>query len=165
MKIKNLFFFITALLLLTNCKNENIVQIDEVNTFEIINKSFEEKLNEFIDLCEHVNQKRADIKAYNITIGLVFETEDNYVEKTSPKTEVTFMFYAPVSCENIIGMKKLRGYNVFYASLGEDIDKQIIKINKPFNDCLDSADLEIINIIFDPITLFYEFKNGELKGI
>lgn len=169
MKTK-IIYIALGLFLTMSCKNENtiqqeeITQIEEINTFEIINKSFEGKLNEFIDVCENINQKRSDAKNYNITIGLVFETKDNYIENENySKTEVTFMFYAPVSCDNIIGMKKIRGYNIFYASLGEDIDRQIIKVNIPFNDCLDYADLEIINTLFDPLTIFYLFEKGELK--
>ncbi len=168
MKIKVIFLFIVGLFLM-NCKDENtiqqeeIAQIEEINTFDFINKSFEEKLNEFIDGCEQINQRRAEAKKYNITVGLVFKLKPEYEEGDSTIVEVTFMFYSPISCNNIIGMKKIRGYNIFYASLGEEVDRQIIKVNIPFNDCLDYVDFEIINTIFDPLTLFYVFENGELK--
>jgi len=172
MKIKIVFLFALGLFLMMSCKNENTIQQEEIthiegiNTFEIINKSFEEKLNEFIDGCEQINQTRVDAKNYNITVGLITETVDNYEKRTSGKShkvEVTFMFYVPISCDNIIGMKKIKNYNVFYASFGKEIDKQIIKINEPFNDCLDYADLEIANGIFDPFHMYCVFEKGKLK--
>lgn len=173
MNYKVIFLFIIGWFMLS-CKNQNTIQeekipqTEETNTFEIINKSFEEKLNEFIDVCEGLNERRGNDKIYNITVGLITETADNYENRISGKpfkTEVTFMFFVPTSCDNIIGMKKVRGYTIFYASLGEDIDRQIIKINKPFSDCLKYAEINEEPSTFDPFEIHYIFKNKELLYI
>src|SRR5690606_12017189 len=104
-----------GLFLMMSCKKENtiqreeVAQVKEINTFEFINKGFEKKLNDFIDICESINEKRSDAKNYNITVGLITETVDNMEKRILGEThrvEVTFMFYNPISCDNIIGIKK-----------------------------------------------------------